>query len=65
MLPKISFFFLVFIAWSSCAFHVSRYSSSMQDANELPEDLSTAKEVILVQSNVLVKQKTEIDALKK
>ena len=37
----------------------------MQDANELPEDLSTAKEVILVQSNVLVKQKTEIDALKK
>ena len=65
MPPKISFFFLVFIAWSSCAFHVSRYSSSMQDANELPEDLSTAKEVILVQSNVLVKQKTEIDALKK
>lgn len=65
MPPKISFFFLVFIAWSSCAFQVSRYSSSMQDANELPEDLSTAKEVILVQSNVLVKQKTEIDALKK
>ena len=65
MPPKISFFFLVFIACSSCAFQVSRYSSSMQDANELPEDLSTAKEVILVQSNVLVKQKTEIDALKK
>ena len=65
MSPKISFFFLVFIACSSCAFQVSRYSSSMQDANELPEDLSTAKEVILVQSNVLVKQKTEIDALKK
>jgi transposase len=37
----------------------------MQDANELPNDLSTAQEVILVQSNVLVKQKSEIDTLKK
>ncbi len=38
---------------------------SMQETNELPDDLNTAQEVILVQSNVLVKQKTEIESLKK
>ena len=65
MPPKISFFFLVFVALSSCAFQVSRYSSSMQDANELPEDLSTAKEVILVQSSAIFKLSEQVDTLKK
>lgn len=54
-----------FTSVPSCAFWASRYNTIMQDANELPNDLSTAQEVILVQSNVLVKQKSEIDTLKK
>ena len=37
----------------------------MQDANKLPDELSTAHEVILVQSDALVKQKEKIEELKK
>jgi len=37
----------------------------MQDANELPEDLSTAKEVILVQSSAITKLSEQVDTLKK
>ena len=35
----------------------------MQDANELPNDLGTAHEVILVQSGTLLKQKEKIEEL--
>jgi hypothetical protein len=65
MLPKIFLFFLVFIAHPSCAFSSSRYSSSMQDANELPDDLNTAQEVILVQSSAITKLNEQVGMLKK
>ena len=35
----------------------------MQDANKLPDELNTAHEVILVQSDALVKQKEKIEEL--
>jgi transposase len=65
MLSNFFLFFVVFIAGPSCAFHASRYSSNMQDANELPNDLSTAQEVILVQSNAITKLSEQVDSLKK
>jgi len=37
----------------------------MQDDKKLPDDLGTAHEVILVQSDTLVKQKEKIEELKK
>ena len=37
--------------------------SGMQDDKKLPDDLGTAHEVILVQSNTLVKQKVKIEEL--
>jgi transposase len=42
-----------------------RYSSSMQDASKLPTDLSTAQEVILVQSESLIRLDGENKSLKK
>jgi transposase len=65
MHPIFFLFFFVFVACPSCAFHASRYSSNMQDANELPSDLSTAQEVILVQSNAISKLSDQVDSLKK
>ncbi len=60
------FAFLLQICFATtCAFHLSRYSDSMQDASKLPQELSTAHEVILVQSNALVAQKSQIDELTK
>ena len=37
----------------------------MQDAKELPAELNTCHEVILVQSNAIVAQKSQIDQLTK
>jgi hypothetical protein len=37
----------------------------MQDANELPNDLSFAKEVILVQSSAITKLSEQVDTLQK
>ncbi len=59
-------FFLILLqicTITTCAFHPSRYSYNMQDQSQLPQELSTAHEVILVQSNAIVAQKSQIDAL--
>ena len=58
-------FFLQICITTTCAFHMPRYSNNMQDASQLPQELSTAHEVILVQSNAIVAQKTQIDQLTK
>ena len=50
---------------TTCAFSLSRYRDNMQDASKLPQELSTAHEVILVQSNAIVAQKSQIDELTK
>ena len=50
---------------TTCAFQPSRYSDNMQDKSQLPQELSTAHEVILVQSNAIVEQKSQIDQLTK
>ena len=50
---------------TTCAFQPSRYSDNMQDQSQLPQELSTAHEVILVQSNAIVAQKSQIDQLTK
>ena len=61
--------FLVFIfqicTMTTCAFQLTRYSDNMQDQSQLPQELSTAHEVILVQSNAIVAQKSQIDQLTK
>ena len=57
--------FVVYLLVTTGAFVMPRYSTSMQDASNLPTDLSTAREVILVQSSAIVSQKSEIDSLKK
>jgi transposase/cell division protein FtsB len=50
---------------TTCAFQLTRYSVTMQDQSQLPQELSTAHEVILVQSNAIVAQKSQIDQLTK
>ena len=50
---------------TTCAFQPSCYSDNMQDQSQLPQELSTAHEVILVQSNAIVAQKSQIDQLTK
>ena len=61
--------FFVFIfqicTMTTCAFQLTRYSDNMQDQSQLPQELSTAHEVILVQSNAIVAQKSQIDQLTK
>jgi transposase len=52
----------IIITW---VFDSGRYSLIMQDQSQLPQELSTALEVILVQSNAIVAQKTQIDQLTK
>ena len=46
-------------------FQVTRYSDNMKDQSQLPQELSTAREVILVQSNAIITQKSQIDQLTK
>ena len=61
-------FLLVFFqicTMTTCAFQPQRYSHCMQDESQLPQELSTAHEVILVQSNAIVAQKSQIDQLTK
>ena len=62
-----NFFLILFqiCTMTTCAFHPSRYSYNMQDQSQLPQELSTAHEVILVQSNAIVAQKSQIDQLTK
>ncbi|MCE3015923.1 MAG: hypothetical protein LW870_08635 [Pirellula sp.] len=39
---------------TTCALYLMRYRDHMQDASKLPQKLSTAHDVITVQSNKLV-----------
>ena len=50
---------------TTCALYPMRYSDHMQDASKLPQELSTAHEVITVQSNKLVALETQVDQLTK
>ena len=57
-------FLWLFLACTTCAFDVSRYSTTMQDAKELPAELNTCHEVILVQSAAIKDLSKERDKLK-
>jgi transposase len=61
------FFVLLWLfgSLSTCAFCIGRYSDTMRDESQLPSDIDTAHEVILVQSEAIVTQKTQIDLLTK
>ena len=50
---------------TTCAFQPSRYSDNMQNGSQLPQELSTAHEVILVQSNAITQLSGENQSLKK
>ena len=65
MNQKYFVFFLQICITTTCAFHLTRYSDNMQDASQLPQELSTAHEVILVQSNAIVQLSDENQSLKK
>jgi transposase len=65
MNPNFLLILLQICSLTTCAIHASRYSDSMKDTSQLPQELSTAHEVILVQSNAIVAQKTQIDELTK
>jgi transposase len=54
-----------FLVATTCAFSPWRYSDNMKDESQLPKDLGTAHEVILVQSNAIVKLNDEVASLKK
>ena len=47
---KIFGFFVATLAITTCDFVAWRYSTNMQNANELPNDLSTPHEVIVTQA---------------
>ncbi len=57
-------FLCLFLDCTTCAFDVSRYSTNMQDAKELPAELNTCHEVILVQSAAIQDLSKERDKLK-
>ena len=50
---------------TTCALSNSRYSTNMQNENELPKDLSTAHDVIVMQSAFLKEQASRIDRLER
>ena len=63
----ITTFFLIFYVYctcTTCAFEAERYSTSMQDEKQLPQELSTCHEVILVQSVAINDLAKERDQLK-
>ena len=65
-MSKNKFVFLCLIlAMIPCASFASRYSTAMQDSNELPKDLNTAHEVIVTQSEFLKEQAQKISKLEK
>jgi len=54
--------FHVYCTWTTYAFEAERYSTSIQDEKQLPQELSTCHEVILVQSvaiNDLAKERDQ------
>jgi cell division protein FtsB len=60
----LAIFLQMFLATTG-AFQLMRYSDYMQDTSKLPQELSTAHEVITVQSNTLAAQKAQTDQLTK
>ncbi len=56
-------FFVLHRLFPLALFHLRAIVSGMQDDKKLPDDLGTAHDVILVQSNTLVKQKVKIEEL--
>ena len=63
----IATFFLIFYVYctdTTYAFEAERYSTSMQDEKQLPQELSTCHEVILVQSAAINDLAKERDQLK-
>ncbi len=61
---KTSFLCLILIMLP-CALFESRYSTAMQNENELPKDLGTAHEVIVTQSGFIQEQVQKITKLEK
>ena len=57
-------FFYVYCTCTTCAFEAERYSTRMQDVKQLPQELSTCHEVILVQSVAINDLAKERDQLK-
>jgi hypothetical protein len=65
MIQKIFNFLCIWLLMTTCALSAWRYSTSMQNESELPNDLSTAHEVILTQSDTITRLANERDKLMK
>jgi len=65
MIQSFLIFFGLFWVITPCAFHSSRHSTVIRNAKEMPNDLNTAHEVILVQSTAIETLSCERDKLKK
>ena len=63
MIPTFLILFCYFLACTTDAFDTVRYSTCMEIEKELPSELSTCHEVILVQSVAIKDQKKQIDLL--
>ena len=63
MIPTFLILFCYFLACTTSAFDTVRYSTRMEIEKELPSELSTCHEVILVQSVAIKDQKKQIDLL--
>jgi len=64
MIATFFLFLCVYCSDTTCAFGMVRYSTSMQDMKQLPQELSTCHEVILVQSAAITGLANERDQLK-
>ncbi|OYW23566.1 MAG: hypothetical protein B7Z55_03435 [Planctomycetales bacterium 12-60-4] len=65
MTQKNLYFLCVLLAMTTCALSEWRYSTNMQNANELPKDLDTAHEVIVTQSGFIMELATKNEKLEK
>ena len=64
MIATFFLFLCVYCSDTTSAFWMVRYSTSMQDAKQLPQELSTRHEVILVQSAAITGLANKRDQLK-
>ena len=65
MTQKFFNFLCALLVVTTCAFIAGRYSTNMQNANELPKELSTAHEVIVTMSAFIHEQASKIEKLTK
>ena len=65
MTQKNLYFLCILLALTTCALSAWRYSTSMQNANELPQDLDTAHEVIVTQSGFIKELAAKNEKLEK